>query len=58
MFRSQDVEIESRPSFFGKTYPINIYVLITVATYDKKLHFLVRESQNFLDFWSDLWPDF
>ena len=30
----------------------------TVATYDKKLHFLVRESQNFLDFWSEFWPDF
>ena len=31
---------------------------LTVATYDKKLHFLVRESQNFLDFWSEFWPDF
>ena len=27
-FRSQDVEIESRPSFLGKMYPIKIYYII------------------------------
>ena len=27
IFRSQDVEIESRPSFLGKTYPIKFMLL-------------------------------
>ena len=28
MFRSQDVELESRPSCFGKTYPLSLSVYI------------------------------